>query len=264
MTDLRSLCADLQAEHEALDAIVAALDEVDWKLPTPADNWDVRDTVAHLCYFDETARLAVVDPSAFAAHVDDLVNGWLGRPDERLGRSTPPDELLARWRSSRAALVDAVAVLDPAARLPWYGPPMSTVSFVTARLMETWAHGQDVRDAVEAPPLVSDRLRHVCHIGVAARAYAYLVNGIDNPEAPIRVEATAPDGSLWAWGPDEAVDRVRGTALDLALVVTQRRHVADTDLAVEGPVAEQWISIAQSFAGPAGTGRPPGLRRLTN
>jgi hypothetical protein len=41
------------------------------------------------------------------------------------------------------------------------------------------------------------------------------------------------------------------------MVVTQRRNVADSGLEVEGELAEDWISVAQAFAGPPGPGRPP-------
>ncbi|HEX7355903.1 MAG TPA: maleylpyruvate isomerase family mycothiol-dependent enzyme, partial [Mycobacteriales bacterium] len=180
-----------------------------------------------------------------------------------LGRSMSPAALYERWQEGRRRLDAALRAADPATRVPWYGPAMSLASFVTARLMETWAHGQDVIDAVDGEPVVSERLRHVCHIGVGARPYAFRVHGQEDPGTPVRVEARAPSGETWSWGPEDAADRVTGTALDLALVLTQRRHRDDTGLVVDGPVAEQWISIAQSFAGPAGTGRAPGLRRMT-
>jgi uncharacterized protein (TIGR03084 family) len=73
----------------------------------------------------------------------------------------------------------------------------------------------------------------------------------------VHVALTAPDGTWWTWG-DDAADAVRGDALDFCLVVTQRRHLDDTDLSVTGPVARQWIAIAQAFAGPAGAGRAAG------
>jgi uncharacterized protein (TIGR03084 family) len=81
---------------------------------------------------------------------------------------------------------------------------------------------------------------------------------MDVPTEPLRVEVTSPSGELWTWGPDDAVNVVRGDALDLALVVIQRRHRDDTSLVAEGPVADEWLSIAQAFAGPPGPGRKAG------
>jgi uncharacterized protein (TIGR03084 family) len=127
---------------------------------------------------------------------------------------------------------------------------MSLASFTTARLMETWSHGADVRDALGVPIEPNDRLRHICHIGVGARAYSFAVHQVDDPGDPIRVVAT---DTGWAWGPEDAANRIEGSALDLALVFTQRRHPSRTSVHASGPVAEQWLSIAQAFAGPATT-----------
>jgi uncharacterized protein (TIGR03084 family) len=135
---------------------------------------------------------------------------------------------------------------------------MSVASSVTARLMETWAHGQDVSDALGIQRVPTDRLRHVAHLGVRALPYSYLVNGRPKPTEPIRVELDAPDGGKWSWGPPDAADRVCGRAIDFCLVVTQRRHVLDTGLTVTGRTAAQWIEIAQAFAGPPGSGRAAG------
>ncbi|MFT3855753.1 MAG: hypothetical protein QM733_23955 [Ilumatobacteraceae bacterium] len=72
-----------------------------------------------------------------------------------------------------------------------------------------------------------------------------------------RVGLTAPGGSPWEWGASD-LDLVAGPALDFCLAVTQRRHVADTALVIEGPAATEWMSFAQAFAGDPGTGRQPG------
>jgi uncharacterized protein (TIGR03084 family) len=135
---------------------------------------------------------------------------------------------------------------------------MSARSFVTARLMETWAHGQDVVDALGAERAPTERLRHVAHIGVGARPFSYAANRREMPDAGIRVELLAPSGETWTWGPEGAVDTVRGPALDFCLLVTQRRHRDDVALMVEGSAADEWLDIAQAFAGPPGEGRRPG------
>ncbi len=135
---------------------------------------------------------------------------------------------------------------------------MSCRSFVTARLMETWAHGQDVADGLGVVRTPTDRLRHVAHIGVAARPFSYLANGLEPPMLDVHVRLDAPSGAVWTWGPAAAVDRVSGRALDFCLVVTQRRHLDDVDLDIVGDGARQWMAIAQAFAGPPGSGRRPG------
>jgi uncharacterized protein (TIGR03084 family) len=166
-------------------------------------------------------------------------------------------DLLRRWREDRQRLVRAAVDIDPSTRVPWYGPPMAARSFITARLMETWAHGQDVADALGVTRRPTRRLRHVAHIGVRARPFSYAVHSMEMPDAEIAVRLTGPDGEGWDWG-ESSSDVVAGPALDFCLVVTQRRHVADTRLQIDGPAATEWMSIAQAFAGTAGSGRRPG------
>jgi uncharacterized protein (TIGR03084 family) len=252
------LCDDLVAEHDDLDHLVAPLGPVDWSRDTPAPGWAIRDQISHLTYFDGTALQALTDLDAFRAGRDALIAGLPADPSVDLGRSVPPEELLAAWRTGRGALVAAARRLDPTARVEWYGPPMSARSFITARLMETWAHGQDVADTLGATRVPTDRLRHVAHIGVSTRAWSYTVHGREVPQGDVRVELDAPGGDCWSWGDQAAADVVRGPALDFCLVVTQRRHVDDTALVAQGQLAGEWLGLAQAFAGGAGEGRRPG------
>ncbi|MCX0270363.1 TIGR03084 family metal-binding protein, partial [Nocardia zapadnayensis] len=143
------------------------------------------------------------------------------------------------------------------AKVPWFGPPMRPGSMATARLMETWAHGQDVADALGVSREPTDRLRSVAHIGVRTRDFAYTVRELPVPATEFRVELRAPSGELWSWGPVEAPERVTGPALDFCLLVTQRRHPDDLALRTTGAEAARWLTIAQAFAGPPGSGRAP-------
>jgi uncharacterized protein (TIGR03084 family) len=255
-----ALAADLEAESAVLRAVLAGLDEPDWRRPTPAAGWSVGDQVSHLAHFDDVALRSATDPAGFATEKAELDAAGGISPDavaERYRGLSGP-ELLAWFDDSRARLVRTFAGLEPGLRVPWFGPPMSVASLLTARIMETWAHGQDVADAVGVIPEPSARLRHVAHIGVGARAFSYAIHGRPLPDAPVRVELDAPDGSLWTWGPADAADRVTGTALDFALLITQRRHRADLALVATGPAAQEWLEIGQAFAGEPGGGRSPG------
>lgn len=258
--DLQDLCADLAAEHAALDAVVADLDDAAWDTATASPRWAVRDQIGHLAYFDEAATQAITDPDRFASDLAAALGGdvtaFLESTEVR-GRTLPPADLLAWWREQRAALLAAAAPLDPKARLPWYGPSMGARSFVTARLMETWAHGQDVVDALGATRPASDRLRHVADLGVRTRGFSYVIKDRAAPEGPVFVALAAPEGGTWAWGDPDAADRVTGPAEDFCLVVTQRRHPADTALVADGALAAEWLSIAQCFAGGPSYGPPP-------
>lgn len=254
---MQQICDDLLAECDALDAVVAGITEAQWDTPTPAAGWSVRDQISHLWFFDVRELMALTDPDAFAADMRELFASGGTEASVAPGRSITGAELLQRWRDDRTRLVDVARTVDPAARVPWYGPAMAARSAITARLMETWAHGQDVCDALGATRAPTSRLRHVAHIGVRARPFSYMINGRDLPDAPVYVALHGPDGDVWEWG-EPGPDRVEGDALDFCLVVTQRRHVDDTALQVEGAVALDWIGIAQAFAGEPGTGRRPG------
>jgi uncharacterized protein (TIGR03084 family) len=249
--------SDLAAEYADLDAIVSTVDDDGWELPTPAEGWTVGDQVRHLAFSDARARLALGDPDAFEASKGVDVADAVARSVEA-ARAMSRLEVLARWRDERSALLALLASADPARRVPWYGPPMGVVSFATARLMETWAHGQDVVDALGVARAPTARLRHVAFIGVRAFPWSFTVHGLAVPDEAVRTELRSPDGDQWSWGPEGAANLVRGEALDFCLVVTQRRHPDDVGLSVRGPVAQAWMSVAQAYAGPPGAGRSKG------
>jgi uncharacterized protein (TIGR03084 family) len=257
--NLAALLADLDAETAALREILDRLRDSDWQLATPAPAWSIGDQVAHLSYFDDAAVSAAIRPEEFAVIRAGLTDG--GEDPDTIAaryRHLTPAQLRDWFDRARERLLKAFEGLDPSARVPWFGPPMSVASSVTARLMETWAHGQDIADTIGADRQPTARLRHIAHIGVAARPYSYAAHGLPVPDEPVRVKLTAPSGEVWTWGSDGARDRITGPALDFCLLVTRRRHRADTAMVAAGPVADQWLSIAQSFAGPPGAGRLPG------
>ncbi|WP_426245895.1 TIGR03084 family metal-binding protein [Nocardioides sp. LHG3406-4] len=255
-----TLVADLAAEQAELADFLSRQDVAAWEAPTPAVGWSVRDQVAHLAHFDAMTRLSIASPEEFVRFRDalpDLQTYVDGIGPANAHRS--PAEMLQWWRDEAETVVAAAVAADPKARVPWFGPSMSLASKLTARLMETWAHGQDVYDALGATRRPTDRLRHVARIGVLAFPNSFRTRGLPVPDVPVLVDLAAPDGSTrWSWGDPAARDVVRGPALDFCLVVTQRRHPDDVDLEVRGEVAEQWMAVAQAFAGPAGAGRLPG------
>ena len=251
MADIEAIGRDALAEHDDLRAILEGIAPDDWERPTPAAGWTIRDQLSHLAYFDGAARLSIVDPDTFravraeaVADIEKFVARTLA-----CGRDIPGPELLDRFTEERRTLVDAARAAPDGLRVPWYGPDMAVASSISARIMETWAHGQDVADALGVGRAPTDRIRHVCDIGIRARPFSYRNRGLDPPGTPLRAELIAPDGSVWEWGPPDAADRVTGPALDFALLVTQRRLLSDTALVAEGDDADEWIGFAQAFAG---------------
>ena len=257
--DMGALCDDLQAETDELDTLLVTLSATDWDLPTPAEGWMIRDEISHLAHFDSVTVQSALDPEAFKIDMAKVidVDAFTAEVAARY-RAMPGSELLAWFRQARASMIDTFRTLDPSLRVPWYGPAMSVPSSLTARIMETWAHGQDVADTVDRQRRPTPALRQVAHLCVRAFPNSFRAQGRPVPDTEVRVELTGPDGDLWTWGAEGAADTVRGSALEFCLVATQRRHPEDTDLVTTGPVAAEWIAIAQAFAGPPGRGRRPG------
>jgi uncharacterized protein (TIGR03084 family) len=257
MSRLDDVLADLQAEGDQLEDLVVPLDEAGWRTPTPAAGWDVAHQVAHLAWTDETAVLAATDQEAWDATVLQAVANPDGFVDEEAtrGAAVPPAELLARWRTARSVLAETLGALPDGTRIPWYGPPMSATSMATARFMETWAHARDVAQALGVELPSADRVRHVVHLGVRTRDFAYRNRGLQPPTEEFRVSLTLPGGDEMVFGPEDAAQTVTGSAYDFALVVTQRLHPADAALTATGDGARQWLELAQAFAGPPGPGR---------
>jgi len=233
---------------------------------TPAVGWDVRDTISHLHYTDLEALRALVDPRGFVAEAPsksgnpEFILGHL-RSGRELGT-----ELMPRWDEGRDRLLEALRETPRGHRVPWFGPSMSSSSMATARLMEYWAHGRDVADALGVPVEPTERLWHVARLGFRTRGWSYSVRGRRVPEREVAVELSAPDGTKWVFGEPAAAEAVvSGPAEDFCLVVTQRRSYFDTTLVADGALAREWMTLAQCYAGVAAQNRPPtsaaGLRR---
>lgn len=261
---LADLTRDLIDEQEDLDRIVSALDIADLALATPSPRWSIADQLGHLAYFDKTAALAINEPDAFDEHRKELFAAPSAADTDldaaTLGayRSMSGEELLASWRNARADLAAAAGTLGEKDRVEWYGPSMGAKSFLTARLMEAWAHGQDIADAAGVERAPSNRLIHIAQLGVITQKWSFIVRGQEPLPVEIAVTLDPPEGGdAWTWGEQASADRVTGPAADFCLVVTQRRHVDDTQLEAHGGHARGWLEQAQAFAGGPTTGPDP-------
>ncbi|GAA1886332.1 TIGR03084 family metal-binding protein [Williamsia serinedens] len=257
MTVLRALVDDMTAEGAALDDLVAGLDDTGWQTPTPAEGWTIADQIGHLAWTDHVATVSATDPDRFAVVLAEGAADPANFIDDAAREMAAHPDLLDRWRRTRSELAEALLAVPDGTKLAWFGPSMSPASMATARIMEMWAHGQDVADALGVTVEPTDRLKAVAHIGARTRDFAYVLRGRTPPATPFRIELTAPSGESWTWGPEDATDRVTGSALDFCLLVTQRRAPEDLGLTVVGDDAAEWVRIAQCFAGAPGPGRAP-------
>ena len=266
MVDVAAVLADLEAESAVLDALVAQLPAADWGGATPSPGWSIAHQIGHLAWTDDAviqaAAAANGDAAGFAALAASLQSGavTIDGAAAKLA-ALPPGVLLEQWRDGRRRVAASLRAVTGGARLPWFGPPMAATSMATARIMETWAHGQDIVDALGATREPTDRLRHIAHLAVRTRNFAFKANRLPVPESEFRVELTGPSGDTWVWGPEDAADRVTGTGGDFCLLATRRRHRDDLSLTAQGTGADQWLDIVQAFAGPPGEGRAAGSGR---
>lgn len=236
---------DLVAEGDELDALVAA--EADWSKPTPAAGWTIAHQIAHLAAADANVLVAIRTPEAFDGvlkHAESL-GEHNADIDAAEGAAQPRSELLERWRTGRAEVAAALRDIPLDQGFPWFGSQLTAKLMVPLRLMETWAHGQDVFDALGVPHPPTNRLRHVATLGVLGRELSFYAAELPTPAEPFRVELTGPEGQTWVWGPEGAAQRVRGSALDFCLRVTLRR--TENDLTAVGEDAKKWLEIARMF-----------------
>ena len=252
-----AIVADLRAESDDLDALVAPLPAHRWADPTPAPGWTIAHQIGHLLWTDRVALTAVSDEAGFAELLTAAAanpTGFVDAGAEELAALSPA-ELLTDWRITRGRLHEELLTVPDDRKLPWFGPPMSAASMATARLMETWAHGLDVADTLGVKRPATARLRSIAHLGVRTRDYAFFVNNLAAPAEPFLVELRGPGRDTWSWGPPDAAQRVTGSAEDFCYLVTQRRPLSALDVTAHGPDAQRWLEIAQAFAGPPGPGR---------
>ena len=265
---MKNLCNELAQEHAALDEIVKDLSDSKWDMITPFDDWTIRQEICHLAYFDDKARLATIDPDGFQTDMMESLTG-ITSVDEFLANTTKelmklsPNALMAFWIDERTKMINAIETLAPGDKIVWYGPPMTAESFVIARMMETWAHGQDIADALNIKRTPTERLKHIAHLGVKTFGWSYKNRGLEKPSETVGVELKSPSGETWMWNQGQTKNSITGSAEDFCLVVSQRRHIDDTRLVAIGPIAREWMTLAQAFAGPAENGPAAGKFKIT-
>jgi uncharacterized protein (TIGR03084 family) len=242
--------ADLAAEHEALDALVAPLSEDGWHTPTPAEGWDVAETITHLALSDMAALGSITGKGeeTFKDIVADPEAALAGQAKAAAERT--PAEILEWWRNIRGEVLAGLRALGPSARVYWGIGEMSVRSLATARLMECWAHGLDCFTALGVKPVDTDRMSHVCYLGYQTLPYAFQFAEREMPGSrdDLRLELTAPDGvSIWRFGPDSAPQVITGPAGDWARLSVRRIARDDTSLKADGPLADAALDVAKAY-----------------
>lgn len=252
---------DFLDETRSLHGLIAGLDDADLLRPTLFKGWPIERIIAHLHFWNRAALLSVSDEAGFAAFMDDVrskiaAGGMAAIEADGLGGQA----LVAAWLEFAEELAGAVAPRAPSDRVKWVGPDMSVRSSITARLMETWAHGQAAFDELGAGRMNRDSIRGIAVLGINTYGWTYAVRGLLAPDPKPFVELTAPSGAIWRFGEEQADERIEGLAEEFCQVVTQTRNIADTKLRLTGANAADWMARAQCFAGPPETPPAPGAR----
>jgi uncharacterized protein (TIGR03084 family) len=263
MTDPRRVIDDLAEEAAAFDALFADIDSEQWRAPTPAEGWTVTDQVGHLAFVFTLAGLATAEPEKFTAITSPIGNAP-GNFDRAVNDALadyvndPTEVLVRRWREARDFAIKALTAQPADAIVPWLVNPLPPAVLACAGMMELFAHGQDIADALGVRPQRTDRIGNIVGFAVRAWEFGYQARGLTPPAEPFRFELVSPSGALWTFGDEAASDRISGSANDFCLLVTRRRHRDDLTLSAEGAEANAWLDIAQAYRGPSGKGRRPG------
>ena len=256
---------DFRDESDALFTLLDTFDDFDWTRETQFKHWTPNDIVAHLHMGNYAADLSLKGGNEFTGFVRrltelgrnrarhlDATHAWLGGIKNR--------DLLLRWRDFSHATADRFVVAEPKKRVKWFGPDMSVLSSISARLMETWAHGQALYDLFGRTRIDTDRIRNIAVIGLNTFGWTFANRGVEAPGVRPNVRLTAPSGALWEWSQADSDNLIEGAAVEFCQVVAQTRNIADTSLEVTGKTAMAWMAIAQCFAGPPESPPPPGTR----
>ncbi len=254
---MREILSDLVAEQQSLDQFLQRIRERDWKLPTPAPGWSIHDTVSHLAFTETFAAAAIEQGQDYvdSQHVTD-VDEWTDRGVQQ-GRGKRYQEVIEWWRNGRASVVDALSRMEASDRIPWVINSLSAKGFATLRLMETWAHGLDIREAMDGRlPVVEDeeeteedspRLRHVAWLAHRMLPYAFEQAGEEYPKEGIRVQVMGPKYASWVFGPRETDQVIKGHAGEFCRVAVHRLDPADTGLKAIGDYAETALRIIRAY-----------------
>lgn len=247
---------DFQQESESLADALRNLNDVDFKQKTQFKGWTIEDILGHLHMFNVAADLTLEDGAKFRLFFSriekEMANGktllqsqypWLNGMSGRI--------LYNSWIEGSRKVAAKYVIADPKTRVKWAGPEMSARSSITARQMETWAHGHEIFDSLGIKREEFDRIKNIVFLGVNTFNWSHVVNKQVVPDAMPYLRLTSPTGQLWEFGDRNDKEMISGDAVGFAQVVTQTRSFYDVNLTAIGPVANHWMNIAQCFAGNA-------------
>ena len=260
---------DFRDECDAVYDVLSSLSNNDFNKETLFKKWTFNDIIGHLHVWNYAANISLTNETEFdkysIAALKIFGNGGSMKEFEKtILKEVNGIELLTLWKNYYSEVSSNFSTADPKKRVKWMGPDMSARSSITARLMETWSHSQALYDALGIVRENKDRIKNIVILGNNTFKWCYTVHGKKVPDETPYLKLAAPSGEVWEFNNQENENKIEGLAEEFCQVVAQVRNIKDVNLSVSGEVANQWMSIAQCFAGPPEQPPEPGLRKISS
>jgi uncharacterized protein (TIGR03084 family) len=258
---------DFRDESDAIYNVLSTLSDEEFKKETLFKKWTFNDIIGHLHVWNYAANISLVDEDQFNKYSVDALKilgngGSIREFEQTILKKINGKDLLMLWKDYYSEVANNFTSADPKKRVKWMGPDMSARSSITARLMETWSHSQALYDALGIKRENKDRIKNIVVLGNNTFKWCYTVHGKPLPDETPYLKLTAPSGDVWEFNNKENENKIEGLAEEFCQVVAQVRNIKDVNLKVTGEIANQWMSIAQCFAGPPEQPPKPGHRRI--
>jgi uncharacterized protein (TIGR03084 family) len=243
----RTVFDDLAAEEERLEGVLSGLPERVWLSASGADGWTIADVVLHLAQSEEAVLATVAGDSPVPAQPD--LGGSVDEVMDALVRAQrdAPEAVFRRWRTARRGALTALRQADPERKLAWVAAPLRPRTLATTRLAEHWAHALDIAGPLGIDWPDSAGLRHIAWLGHSTLPYAFALAGLQPHD--VRCELTAPDGTIWRYGPPDAESSITGPAAAFCRVGARRLAPDESGLVARGPHGRAALHVLRNYAG---------------
>ena len=257
---------DFRDECNAVYSILENLKEQDYEMPTQFKGWTFNNVIGHLHVWNYAADISLKDGDEWKNFANSAMQALgsgssMNEFEQTITKGIKGPELLSMWKEYYIDMTERFAVADPKKRVKWMGPDMSVRSSISARHMETWAHAQELYDSLGLDRINEDRIKNIVIIGNNTFKWCFTVHKKTLPSTKPYLKLISPSGAIWEYNEPSEEHKIEGLAEEFCQVVTQVRNIKDVNLKLTGSIADEWMSVAQCFAGGAEQPPLPGTRR---
>ena len=257
---------DFRDECNAVYSILENLKEQDYEMPTQFKGWTFNNVIGHLHVWNYAADISLKDGDEWKNFANSAMQALgsgssMNEFEQTITKGIKGPELLSMWKEYYTDMTERFAVADPKKRVKWMGPDMSVRSSISARHMETWAHAQELYDSLGLDRINEDRIKNIVIIGNNTFKWCFTVHKKTLPSTKPYLKLISPSGSIWEYNEPSEEHKIEGLAEEFCQVVTQVRNIKDVNLKLTGSIADEWMSVAQCFAGGAEQPPLPGTRK---